>query len=356
MDIFPVLLLLLSCRIQVVGAQINLSPETRTVIGGEETRFTCSTPNTQWTVMVWLLNGRVALTISNMHGVLHSINLNVTAEKSPASRGDAWMFVLKNTERQHQGEVTCDLQGIGSKKASLFVQEKGSVRVFGETRLAFQGQSVVFECKAEGWYPEPLLQWKMNDIKMSSGDYNISTEKTTSSLFTVTSNLSVTAAKSSVVDCLASVSALTTPLKSSVRLTVVAEVVQEADDCTVPVAVTASLSALLLLLLLCICTVLWYRQRRQAKPSPKEVIRFDQSVSGRISVAEATRGRVNLGYSSEGLTDADYNELIIGTRRQMTEFATFHEVPDVVSSRSLSLQSDNQDQDSAKSIRRITTV
>lgn len=39
---------------------------------------------------------------------------------------------------------------------------------------------------------------------------------------------------------------------------------QEGNDCTVPLALTTALSALLLLLLLCICTVLWYRQRRQA--------------------------------------------------------------------------------------------
>lgn len=72
--------------------------------------------------MVWLLNGRAVLTISNLHGVFPSANLNVTAEKRLASKGDSWVFVLRNTERLHQGQVTCDLQGIDSKTASLFVQ------------------------------------------------------------------------------------------------------------------------------------------------------------------------------------------------------------------------------------------
>ena len=57
-------------------------------------------------------------------------------------------------------------------------------------------------------------------MKVNQGEYNTSSELSGKSLFTVTSNLSVTAAKSSQVDCLASVSALSTPLKSNVHLTV----------------------------------------------------------------------------------------------------------------------------------------
>ncbi|XP_044057631.1 immunoglobulin superfamily member 5 isoform X2 [Siniperca chuatsi] len=358
MDIFSLLVLLLSYRIQV-GAQMKLSPETLTVLRKEDARLTCSTSYPEWTVMVWLLNGEAVLTISKETGVLPSINPNVTAKKSPVSRGDSWMFVLKNTERHNQGQVTCDLQGIDRKTASLFVQEKGSVKVFGDDKLAFKGQSVLFECQAAGWFPQPILQWQVNDKKVSQGEYNISSESR-KSLFTVTSNLSVTAAKSSHVDCLASVSALPTPLKSSVRLTVVAEVLQAGDDCTVPLALMASLSALLLLLLLCICTVLWYRQRRQAKPSPQEALWFDQSVTRTISVAEATGGKVNPGYTSEGPTDSVYNELIMETHRQM-DCVSFHKVPDVVSSSSLSLHSESQAQvclpeESSKNVRRITTV
>lgn len=69
--------------------------------------------------MVWLLNGKVVLTISNETGVLPSIDPNVMAEES---QRDSWVFVLKNTERHNQGQVACDLQGIDRKTASLFVQ------------------------------------------------------------------------------------------------------------------------------------------------------------------------------------------------------------------------------------------
>ncbi|KAI4815719.1 hypothetical protein KUCAC02_005854 [Chaenocephalus aceratus] len=222
--------------------------------------------------------------------------------------------------------------------SSLFLEldEKGSVKVIGESTLVFKGQSVLFGCHAAGWYPLPTLQWHVNNKTVSRGDYNISSEESEESLFTVSSNLSVTAAKSSYVDCLASVSALRTPLRSSFRLTVVAEVVQLEDGCTV--------------------------HRRQAKQSPQEAeIRFGQSVSGRSLVAEATGGKVNLGYSSEGPTDPAYSELNLATRRQQQDFVSCLKVPDVVSSSSRSLHDDSQAQvclseETAKNIRRITTV
>ncbi|XP_019950448.2 immunoglobulin superfamily member 5 isoform X1 [Paralichthys olivaceus] len=360
MMVVHLLVLLLSCWIQAAGAQLKLSPETRTVLRGQEARFTCSTYNPRWTVMLWLLNGKAALTISKVHGVLPSTISNVTAEPVSGSKGDSWVFVLNSTERYNQGQVTCDLQGIDRKTADLFVQEKGIIKVSGDNMLAFKGQSVIFECQAAGWYPEPSLYWQVNDKKVSQADYNISSEESGKSLFTVSSNLSVMAAKSSRVECLVFVSALVTPLKSGVRLTVVAEVVQEDDDCTVLLAVTATLSALLLLLLLGICIVLWYRQRRRANPSPQEPAWFDQSAVGRGPVAEVTKGKVNLGYSNENPTDADYSELIMEIRRKM-DFASFHKVPDVVHSSSTSLHSESQGQASTSeenpvNVRRITTV
>ncbi|XP_062274487.1 immunoglobulin superfamily member 5 isoform X2 [Scomber scombrus] len=351
MDIFALFMFLLSCRINV-GAQVKLVPETLTVLQGDEARFTCSISNTKWAAMVWTLNNEVVLTISRKYGILPSQDLNVTAQNASSSKDDSWVFILKNTDRQQEGPVACNIQDFERKTANLFVQEKGSVKVFGDNKLAFRGHSVLFECRAAGWYPQPTLRWQVTDKKVSEGEYTISSEASGISLFTVSSTLNVTAVKSSRVDCLASVSALPKPLRSSVHLTVVAEVVEEEGvDCTVPLAVTASLSAFLLLLLLCICTVLCYRQRRQAKQSQQEAVRFDPSVNVQSSVAAVTGGNVNLGYSNEGLTDAAHNELIMETRRQM-DFASFNKVPDLVSFRSQSLH----DSQAQVNIRRLTTV
>lgn len=92
---------------------------------------------------------------------------------------------------------------------------------------------------------------------MSQSEYNISSEETGRSLFTVTSNLRVTAVKSSHVDCLASVSALPTPLSSSVRLTV-GETTQPLHQETYALHTCTQLSPLSILSLSCLHLSVWF--------------------------------------------------------------------------------------------------
>nr|XP_057936860.1 immunoglobulin superfamily member 5 isoform X2 [Doryrhamphus excisus] len=303
MAVFVLFLLLLSCTTQAVSAVLRLLPVSLTVLIGDQARYTCMpTKTTAWDVMLWELNSTVVVSISRRYGVLSSSVPNVTAEESHGPNGDGWTLVVQSVQRHHEGEITCNLQGIDRKTASLYVQEKGSVKVSGGNATALKGQSVLFECQAAGWYPQPFLQWEVNGKKLSQRDYNLRSEETGKSLFTVNSNVSLMATKSSGVDCLASVSALSTPLKSSVRLTVVAEVLQDEDNCTLPLALTSSFAALLLLLLLAVCTVLCYRQRRQAKGSTPEALSFEELYNGLRLRANAPGGQVNVGYINDGAT------------------------------------------------------
>ncbi|XP_061682765.1 SH3 domain-binding glutamic acid-rich protein isoform X2 [Syngnathoides biaculeatus] len=357
MDVFILSVVLLSYGTQV-SALLKLSPLNLTVLRGDEVRFSCSSDNAKWDVMLWELNSTVVVTISRIHGVLSSSLPNVTAEKSRTVNG--WDLVLKSVERLHQGRVSCNIQGEGRETAWLFVQEKGTVNIFGGSTIALKGDLVRFECSAEGWYPEPSLQWEVHGKKLSQAAYDLSREVTGKGLFTVNSNLSVTATRSSRVDCLASVFALATPLKSSVRLTVVAEVAGGKDDCTVPLAVTSSLTALLLLLLLCVCAVLWYRERSRAKTSTQDAKRYEKSNDGPTLPAEPRGGRVNFGYMSEGTPDAVYNEIIEEIRSKM-DFVGIEKGPDVVTSSNISLHGDprthvNLSEEDSKNIRRVTTV
>lgn len=107
-----------SRRLSAVRGQVTLTPETLTVLKGKEARFTCRPSLPEWTVMVWLMNGKSVLTISNKTGALNTVHPNVTAEQS----GDGWVLVINRTERHNEGSVVCDLQGITTKTASLFVQ------------------------------------------------------------------------------------------------------------------------------------------------------------------------------------------------------------------------------------------
>lgn len=333
------------------GAEMSLRPDSQTVLAGDETRFTCSTKQAQWGAMIWHLNGKVVLTISQENGLVPSTNPNITALRfSSSTHGDGWTLVLKNTLRQNEGEVTCDLQEVDKRTAHLYVQEKGTVRISGESRLALKGRSVEFECQASGWSPRPTLHWRLNSREVSSADYNLSSVETGQGRFSVSSNLSVSASSSCDVHCLVFVSAMTAPLSSTVRLTVVAEVLEQ--DCTVAVAILGSLSALLSLALLCVCTVLCLKQRRPTKPGLQQPIWFNQSESERISVALGPQGKVNPGYSSD--RDTFFNELIIGPPIPIT--TPLDKVPDVISSSSQSFQSDSQSEKSMKNVRSITTV
>lgn len=330
---------------------MTLRPDAQTVLAGEETRFTCSTKHPQWGAMIWQVNGKTVLTIPQQSDPVPSTNPNITAEKfSSSSHGDGWTLILKNTQRQHEGEVTCDLQEGGKSTAHLYVQEKGSVRISGESRMALKGHSVEFECQAAGWSPQPTLHWRLNGREVNSANYNLTPVRTEQGQFSVSSNLNITASSSCDVHCVVSVSAMRAPLYSTVRLTVVAEVVEQ--DCTVAVALLGSLSALLLLALLCVCTVLCLKRRGRTKPGLEQPIWFNQSESGRISVAGAPWGKVNPGYSSD--RDTFFNELIIGPPIPIT--TSLDKAPDVVSSSSQSFQSDSQSETSTKNIRSITTV
>ncbi|XP_059930832.1 immunoglobulin superfamily member 5 isoform X2 [Gadus macrocephalus] len=312
------------------GCQMQLEPQSLTVLRGSEARLTCSTSE-PWSVMVWLLNGASLLTISSEHGALPSGDPNVTAVEGRGAAGrSSWVLVLQAAARRHRGQVTCDIQGEDQKTASLFVQEKGSIGISGGNRTVLQGHRVRLECAAANWFPEPWVGWRVNGVEVSPGDYNVSRVGPSWGLVTMTSDLGLRATESSLVECLASVTALAQPLSSRVHITVVAEVLQGQGDCTVLLTATAVLSSLLLFLLLSVCivcSVLCCRRRGRTKSNTKGTIRFNQSGSGLSSVAEAA-GKVNPGYAAEGLPD-DSTKGIHG----QTDSVTIGMVPDVVSSR-----------------------
>ncbi|RVE64536.1 hypothetical protein OJAV_G00127060 [Oryzias javanicus] len=360
MDVVLPLVVLLFCMTEAQD-RVTLSPVNLNVVRGGEARFTCTVHNSAWTTMILRLNKDSVVVVSKKTGVVDSLNSNVTAEKS---NEDSWVLVLRSTEREDEGQVTCEVFAVESQTAFLFVQEKGCVAIQGESRLVYKDSRVWFQCRAAGWFPKPLVQWQVDgkkEVKQSQhNESNSSFVEVVGGLFTVTTNLTLRAVRSTRVDCLASVSALPEPLKSSVNLTVVAEVLQEAGDRTDLVILSACLGVLLLLLLVCIATVLCYRRRTQIKENLQEVIRFDQPGPERNTVAGATGGMLNLGYSSEG-TNEDDGVGNTGASSQPS-YATFHHVPDVLDNSSMSPSSQShtkqfqQQGSQTSSIRAITTV
>lgn len=114
----------LSSMTPAAAADLHLTPATLAVLRGDVAEFTCSTANTDWTVMILSLNGKSILTIYNQTGLLPSpTNNHVTAkELVPGSPRKGWVFFLNTTHMSDETKVTCLLQGIAEESATLSVQ------------------------------------------------------------------------------------------------------------------------------------------------------------------------------------------------------------------------------------------
>ena len=98
-----------------------MEPQNAAVICGTDARFNCSPSQPNWVVMTWSLNDSLVLTISKEFGPLPNSD-RFTALNYTTDHSYKWEFVLRNTQLNDSGEVTCDLQNIGRKTATLSVQ------------------------------------------------------------------------------------------------------------------------------------------------------------------------------------------------------------------------------------------
>ncbi|KAL1260012.1 hypothetical protein QQF64_007839 [Cirrhinus molitorella] len=346
------------CVIQAVASFIHLEPKNATVLRGSEVYFNCSTDES-WNVMSWLLGGRTILTISVEHGPLGS-DESMSVINHSISSLSVWELVLMNASFSPTvQEVVCELlpTRLGRSSSSLFVQEKGNVRILESDLSVQEGMIVTFHCEVSGWYPDPSVYWVVNGSTVDRGDYNTSSLQDLNYLFNSTSVLQIKAEMSTIVECWASVSAALAHQSSSVKLTVVAP--KTPQDYTVVIAVIASVCTIILLAVLIL--ILSYR-KKLTKPSSEN--KFSSSLwtvnlsSRRWSVADETRGKVNLGYHTEDVTSSGHHDL--RNRADSTiNIICPPRVPDIVI-----FSSQNQKDAAfsslyckgAKTIRRVTTV
>ncbi|RXN33758.1 immunoglobulin superfamily member 5-like protein [Labeo rohita] len=256
------------CLIQAVASFIHLEPKNATVLRGSEVHFNCSTDE-HWDVMSWLLGGRTILTISGEHGPLGRDESISTINHSISSLS-VWELVLMNASFSPTAqEVVCELlpTRLGRSSSSLFVQEKGNLRILESDLSVQEGMLVTFHCQVSGWYPEPAVSWMVNGSTVDRGDYNTSSLQDLNDLFNSTSVLQMKAEMSTTVECWASVSAALAHQSSSVKLTVVAP--KTPQDYTVVIAVTVSVCTIILLAMLIL--ILYYRKKLTKSSSKNKV-------------------------------------------------------------------------------------
>ncbi|XP_059395611.1 immunoglobulin superfamily member 5-like isoform X2 [Carassius carassius] len=199
--------------ITVASGQVLLQPLNAAVLRGSKAQFNCST-NQPISVMTWMVNGRLVITISDS-GVLKSTD-RVSATNFTTPGDYRWEFSISNVQRDDAGEVTCQVLGGAASKATLSVQERGSVGIVGGNQTKTEGAQSAFQCQAVGWFPEPNVSWSVNGVANSCNTSSV----TQGNLFNSSCTLLVTAVKNSSVQCLVKIPALSTSDSSTVFLTV----------------------------------------------------------------------------------------------------------------------------------------
>ncbi|XP_029483645.1 immunoglobulin superfamily member 5 isoform X4 [Oncorhynchus nerka] len=213
-SVFFTLLLLYATGVSGVP---QLEPLNVTVLRGSEARFNISLSEA-WYSMSWMLKSVLVLTINSGTGESEH-NRRFSVKNYSSADIYCWEFIIRDVWRNDSGTVSCGVQEKPTQTAQLFVQESGTVRIVGGNITVAQGHQAIVQCEASGWFPKPTVSWVVDGVMVDQNSYNSSSEAL-DSLYNSISFLTVRGVNSVQVKCLASVSALTTPLSSSIYLVV----------------------------------------------------------------------------------------------------------------------------------------
>ncbi|XP_041808639.1 immunoglobulin superfamily member 5 [Chelmon rostratus] len=290
----------------VVSQQFHLQPQQLTVLQGSEVRFN-ATVEGAWQLMTWTVGGLLVLTVSSNNTVTAPTG-QFTARYCSAGDPSCVEFTIHNATRRQSGSVICAVLGpYGSRTAQLSVQESGTVSILGGNVTVVQGQQVEFQCVTFAWCPDSTLTWTLNGEAVNSSLYN-TTSRGDGDCSNSTSVLNVHAVSTTRVECLATMSTLTSPESSSVFLVVV----PKPPDWTVLISVVVSFGGAALLVLLITGIVFCYKRRKEKKPSYQNEmsrrVRTQSEISG-VNAAGKKEGQENAGYVPDGKTSAAPSEV-----------------------------------------------
>lgn len=370
-----------------------VEPESLTILSGQSARFNCCTAaTTPWEIMLWHLDDTTVMIITREIVSTNTTVLSAVNYSTP--EGPCWEMTIEHFTRGNATrprQVSCEIFFGPKMTAELHIQETGSVELSGgnlDLGLAGvpgiggdggntvgeangtmsvsvpSGQLVQFQCEANGWFPEPAVDWLLSGKPLSrtnttstsigetdrswnqdQGLYNITDTLTLDlyrGLYNATSTLLLVAGPGSDgrVECRVSVAAMETPFSREFGLSIVA-VVDEGTDETV-VMVVCCVMAILLLLLITTGVLVYLRRRPSGKgPSHQDSVRIDHHPSEQNSVAEETDGTLNAGYSSEGLSSFIDTDFSVSTASRRNSASTVEvrpppaQIPDVISSSEL---------------------
>ncbi|XP_056450943.1 immunoglobulin superfamily member 5 isoform X1 [Gadus chalcogrammus] len=276
-----------------VGAQLSLDPLSAAVLRGSNVSFKANV-TAEWKVMTWDVGKLLVLTILSTDGVIESLPRYVARNISTGSAGGAWEFSIVDVQKSDSGPVVCTIQGrIGSKTATLQVQERGTITISSGNQTVNQDQQAEFRCELSGWFPAPEVSWLLDGQPASTSLYN-TTFQEQGSTFNGTSVLTMKAVRDATVQCRAFLSAATG------LQTVYLSVVPTPTDWTVLIAVVLSFSIAALLVLLIILIFFCIRRKKEKEKELRE-----GRLQGRAVAARPRNGTINLGFAMDDRTSTD---------------------------------------------------
>ncbi|XP_060941334.1 immunoglobulin superfamily member 5 [Limanda limanda] len=294
------------CTTGVVPQQFELKPANQAVLQDSDVHFNATVQGV-WQVMNWGVGGDFVLNFRK-DGTVISSSEQFSARFCSAGNSNCVEFTIHNVSLKDTGPVTCEMFGVnGSKTAELNVQASGTVNILGGNVTAVQDQQVEFQCVTTAWFPIPTVSWTQNSNAINSSLYNTSS-MADGDLFNSTSVLKFQAVKNTLVECWATVPALTNPKSSSVSLVVV----PKPPDWTVLIAVVVSFGSAALLALLILGIIFCYQRRKEKQSNYQdEMSRRVRTKSQISSVSEAglRRGQANAGFEPEGQKSVAPSEL-----------------------------------------------
>ncbi|XP_043927507.1 immunoglobulin superfamily member 5 [Protopterus annectens] len=326
----PSLLLVAILTVSCYSVEIKQGPSNASSLLGREAFFNC-TVSLDYMIIIWLLNDNPVLTIVANHPII--TNERFRFRNYTSELGYTAELIISSVELSDTGKVTCNLQSAESHTAFLDVQVNGSLHIANTSVKALKNTTVAVVCKASGWLPPPEMTWLANDSLTDPKNSVIQITERDDGLYDTVSTLNITANFTTVLTCMATIEALSSPQSVTVTLTIVAP---SDRSSVIIIAVTGSITGILVLILIIGAIVYCVQQFRQPRSTYQEEVR---KASSKKKAVASPAGQVNPGFSHNDSSfnfnsgysvSSNENSTIYYYRNKELDNIDVSQVPDVV--------------------------
>ncbi|XP_059824750.1 immunoglobulin superfamily member 5 isoform X2 [Hypanus sabinus] len=280
-----------------LSTQIIAGPKNVYALLHADAAFNC-TVSEPWSVIIWLMGSIPILTVVKEGPIItdpqfgqrnYSTNTAFTSE-----------LIISSVSMEENMTVSCSIQTDGQKEAFLFVQVDGTVYFEKLISSVVVNHASDIVCKAEGWNPAPIIEWKNNGTVVDSQMYSTTIQQSSKNLYNAISILNLTLSANAKIICQADIKALPQPKSAELSITVKPA---GTDQTWLIVAIVVPIVVAILLIILIIVIIFCIKRRKQDETSYQSELR---KISMKKPLEVTADGVENMGMSSESVNDLQY--------------------------------------------------